>query len=101
VFRARIGTETDEIDVPGIPNENFIVLASHQDNFAISDLESFYFSEFGAEADRVRAYIYTDRPIYHHGCADLPRNALGETSHAGAPEADYLCAVVLYGILRG
>jgi uncharacterized protein YfaS (alpha-2-macroglobulin family) len=64
VFRARIGTETDEIDVPGIPNENFIVLASHQDNFAISDLESFYFNEFGAEADRVRAYIYTDRPIY-------------------------------------
>ena len=45
-----------------VDNNGFVILASHKENFAISDLESFYFNE-GVE-QRVQGYIYTDRPIY-------------------------------------
>ncbi|HEU5460154.1 MAG TPA: MG2 domain-containing protein, partial [Pyrinomonadaceae bacterium] len=45
-------------------NKNFIILASHRDNFAISDLESFYFFNWQPENTNVQGYIYTDRPIY-------------------------------------
>ena len=40
-----------------------MILASQRDNFAISDLESFYFTGRGREQN-VQGYIYTDRPIY-------------------------------------
>lgn len=43
-------------------SDGVIILASQQENFAISDLESLYF-EFG-EDENVQGYIYTDRPVY-------------------------------------
>src|SRR5262249_5975610 len=43
-------------------SEGVTILASQRENFAIADLESFYFN-FG-EADNVQGYIYTDRPVY-------------------------------------
>lgn len=66
VFRTRITSNTENAGVPEEDGttENFIVLASHQDNFAISDLESFYFNDFGADSEAIQGYIYTDRPIY-------------------------------------
>jgi uncharacterized protein YfaS (alpha-2-macroglobulin family) len=44
----------------------YTIMASYQDQFAISDLDSFYFSQFanGEEDDSLTGYIYTDRPVY-------------------------------------
>lgn len=42
--------------------EGVTILASQRENFAIADLESFYFN-FG-ETQNVQGYIYTDRPVY-------------------------------------
>ena len=49
---------TDDIE-----NTGYIVLAKHQDNFAISDLNPYYFGQ-GAHEERLHGYIYTDRPVY-------------------------------------
>jgi alpha-2-macroglobulin len=47
----------------------YLIMARERDNFAISDVESFYFGGEGGEddvlsSDSVTSYIYTDRPIY-------------------------------------
>lgn len=66
IFRTKIPTSEDDADPDGevTNNSNFVILGSNQDNFAISDLESFYFSNFGGEPANVQGYIYTDRPVY-------------------------------------
>lgn len=70
VFRAKVARESGDNEDPGDPeipavdNDNLVILASHHDNFAISDLESFYFAEDGTDEQKVQGYIYTDRPIY-------------------------------------
>src|SRR6185503_6900787 len=46
-----------------IANNDFVVFATNRENFAISDLASYYFDEEGEEQN-VNGYIYTDRPIY-------------------------------------
>lgn len=66
LFRTRIFNQSREEndDLPAAAdNNNYVVLASHRDNFAISDLESFYFANDVSDGN-VRSYIYTDRPIY-------------------------------------
>ncbi|HVF48894.1 MAG TPA: MG2 domain-containing protein [Pyrinomonadaceae bacterium] len=58
-------------------NDSYLVLASEGENFAVSDLDSFYFSggegegEFAEEGEgeggsdeTLTSYIYTDRPVY-------------------------------------
>ena len=68
VFRTRIPSKTSEEEelgdpeIPQVDNNSFVILASHKENFAISDLESWYFSE--DLEPRIQGYIYTDRPIY-------------------------------------
>ncbi|MCA1615255.1 MAG: hypothetical protein LC800_14360 [Acidobacteria bacterium] len=46
-------------------NPSFVVMASERENFAISDLDSYYFGggdeESGAE---MTSFVYTDRPVY-------------------------------------
>ena len=66
LFRTKIPATNDDTDPTGeeTSNSNFMILGFNQDNFAISDLESFYFSNFGEEAENVAGYIYTDRPVY-------------------------------------
>jgi uncharacterized protein YfaS (alpha-2-macroglobulin family) len=66
IFRTNIPMHGDDADPVGEQgdNSNFVILASHRDNFAISDLESFYFRDFEEENANVQGYIYTDRPIY-------------------------------------
>ena len=66
IFRAKIPTQSDDTDPTGeeVSNSNFVILGSQQDNFAISDLESFYFRNFGEQSENVQGYIYTDRPVY-------------------------------------
>ena len=66
IFRTKIPMKEDDTDPTGeeANNSNFVILASNQDNFAISDLESFYFSNFGEETESVQGYVYTDRPVY-------------------------------------
>ena len=71
LFRTRLKTasgeeEADaEAELPEVDNNDYIVFATHQQNFAISDLESYYFGEEGGEGENnVNGYIYTDRPIY-------------------------------------
>ncbi len=45
--------------------DGMLILARDSNNFAISDLGSFYFNDFeGEESEELKAYIYTDRPIY-------------------------------------
>jgi len=66
IFRTKISTDGDADLGEDGNTSNFVILASHHDNFAISDLESFYFRGFGEDekTENVQGYIYTDRPIY-------------------------------------
>jgi uncharacterized protein YfaS (alpha-2-macroglobulin family) len=71
LFRTRVQkakSEADEEADPEVPEEgdnSIVVFASHRENFAISDLDSYYFGEGeGGEEENVNGYIYTDRPIY-------------------------------------
>jgi hypothetical protein len=51
-------------------DESYIVMATDKDNFAISDLDSFYFSEYYSDEvtdQNLTGYLYTDRPIYRPG----------------------------------
>jgi uncharacterized protein YfaS (alpha-2-macroglobulin family) len=74
IFRAMIkkpaseneeGTEPDaDADLPEVNNDGYVVFATQRENFAVSDLESYYFSDEGGEEQNVNGYIYTDRPIY-------------------------------------
>lgn len=69
IFRARVQKQehsADDVELEEAPvdNNDFIVLASHRDNFAISDLESYYFTRDEDSEASVNGYIYTDRPIY-------------------------------------
>jgi uncharacterized protein YfaS (alpha-2-macroglobulin family) len=65
VFRTKIPEQeeeaVDDIDSES-RNRNPIILASLRENFAISDLQTFYFERDPGE--NVQGYIYTDRPIY-------------------------------------
>jgi hypothetical protein len=65
IFQTKIPTQEDA-DPTGeeVNDSNFVILGSQQDNFAISDLDSFYFAKFGAQTENVQGYIYTDRPVY-------------------------------------
>jgi alpha-2-macroglobulin len=65
IFRTKIPAGVDDADTaPEVANNGIMIFASHRDNFAISDLESFYFGGFEEQNENVRGYIYTDRPIY-------------------------------------
>jgi len=65
LFRTRIPKNDDDGEDPAAgDNQNFIILASQRENFAISDLEAFYFFGEETETENVEGYIYTDRPIY-------------------------------------
>ena len=69
VFRTKIvkkseGEEPGDPEIPQVDNNSFVILASHRENFAISDLESFYFADNGINDGSVQGYIYTDRPVY-------------------------------------
>jgi uncharacterized protein YfaS (alpha-2-macroglobulin family) len=47
--------------------DSYLVMASHGENFAISDLESYYFGGYGEEdagGVALTSLIYTDRPVY-------------------------------------
>jgi alpha-2-macroglobulin len=75
VFKAEIKppqdseTPSEDVDTEASSNKAYLIMARERDNFAISDVESFYFSGEGGEDDAlsgadVTSYIYTDRPIY-------------------------------------
>jgi uncharacterized protein YfaS (alpha-2-macroglobulin family) len=69
VFRAKIAKdpaerELDDPEIGPLDSNRVVILASQRDNFAISDLESFYFADNGMGEESVQGYIYTDRPIY-------------------------------------
>jgi uncharacterized protein YfaS (alpha-2-macroglobulin family) len=54
---------------PGVNDQesnSFLILASQRDNFAISDLESFYFGGYQEDEEdaNLKGFIYTDRPVY-------------------------------------
>ena len=71
IFRTQMKKEESEDEeaeadpeLEAVENNDFIVFATHRENFAISDLASYYFSGEGGEEQNVNGYIYTDRPIY-------------------------------------
>ena len=49
-------------------SDSYLVMASQGENFAISDLDSYYFSGYGdgegGAAPELTSYLYTDRPVY-------------------------------------
>lgn len=51
-----------------IGRDNYLIMLSGKDQFAISDLEPYYFGwyegEEGGSSELVTSYIYTDRPVY-------------------------------------
>ncbi|HEY0544945.1 MAG TPA: MG2 domain-containing protein [Pyrinomonadaceae bacterium] len=52
------------------PSDSYIVMATDKENFAISDLDSFYFSQYYNDEindETLTGYLYTDRPIYRPG----------------------------------
>lgn len=62
--------EAEAAPLEGVDN-SYLVLARRGDQFAVSDLEPYYFGEFEGEgdegfisSDKVASYIYTDRPVY-------------------------------------
>ncbi|HKS10413.1 MAG TPA: MG2 domain-containing protein, partial [Pyrinomonadaceae bacterium] len=68
LFRTKIGDdkqdeELGEPEIPEVDNNGYVILASQRENFAISDLESYYFND-QTGAENLQGYIYTDRPIY-------------------------------------
>ena len=56
--------EADPMGEGAVDNTDFLVFASHREDFAISDLESYYFDNGEGEEENVTGYVYTDRPIY-------------------------------------
>ena len=69
VFRTKIekkanDEEADDVEIPQVDNNSYVILASHRENFAISDLESYYFADNNLDDQNIQGYIYTDRPIY-------------------------------------
>ncbi|HEV2834336.1 MAG TPA: MG2 domain-containing protein, partial [Pyrinomonadaceae bacterium] len=69
VFRTKIEKKSndeaaDDVEIPQVDNNSYVILASHRENFAISDLESYYFADNGVDDQNIQGYIYTDRPIY-------------------------------------
>jgi uncharacterized protein YfaS (alpha-2-macroglobulin family) len=63
IFRAKLPTNQDPDAEGETGTDGVMILASHRENFAVSDLESFYFN-FGEQDKNVQGYIYTDRPVY-------------------------------------
>lgn len=59
----------DDADTETLDNNGFVVLAKDRNEFAISNLESYYLSDYGDEGGEgnLRGYVYTDRPIYRPG----------------------------------
>ena len=57
-----------EAQNPDAGRDAYLVLATAKDQFAISDLEAFYFGgegdEEGGDSGKLAGYIYTDRPVY-------------------------------------
>jgi hypothetical protein len=52
-----------------VGQDNYLIMASGRDQFAISDLEPYYFGWYDNEGEEgggeaVTSYIYTDRPVY-------------------------------------
>jgi uncharacterized protein YfaS (alpha-2-macroglobulin family) len=63
--------ENADADTSATGQSPFLIMASAGDNFAVSDLESFYFGDEGGGGDEegggdpnFTGYIYTDRPVY-------------------------------------
>ncbi|HEX8118444.1 MAG TPA: MG2 domain-containing protein, partial [Pyrinomonadaceae bacterium] len=49
-------------------SDSYLVMATQGDNFAISDLDSYYFSGYEGDEEgggsELTSYLYTDRPVY-------------------------------------
>lgn len=67
---ANANADEDESSAATPPARNeYLVMASERENFAISDLDSFYFGDDGGEdygtgSAEFKSYVYTDRPVY-------------------------------------
>ena len=68
----KVRTEDTEVDEGAAAVEkvdySYLVMATAGENFAISDLDSYYFDggdgEEGGGGESLTSYIYTDRPVY-------------------------------------
>lgn len=70
ILRTRVDTNTQDPETDpatDVENSGYIIFAKHRDNFAISDLESYYFDTASDAEGKLHGYIYTDRPVYRPG----------------------------------
>src|SRR5256714_7037174 len=69
--------------------DSYLVMATEGDNFAISDLESYYFGGGGGEGEAgggdstLTSYIYTERPVYRPEQKVYFRGILRKRTDAG------------------
>jgi uncharacterized protein YfaS (alpha-2-macroglobulin family) len=57
----------EEAEAESQVSDSYLVMASHGENFAISDLDSYYFAGYEGEEGggaELMSYLYTDRPVY-------------------------------------
>jgi uncharacterized protein YfaS (alpha-2-macroglobulin family) len=67
VFNAKVPKQKKPATPEGeeeAPQSQYLVMAKNGENFAISDLDSFYFSEYEDGSSKLVGYIYTERPVY-------------------------------------
>lgn len=63
------GDAEAEAEAQSQVSDSYLVMASQGDNFAISDLDSYYFGGYEGEGEEgggaeLMSYLYTDRPVY-------------------------------------
>ena len=62
-----VGANAEAAAPADTDSESLLILAKQNNNFAISDLGSFYFGGYQDEEEdggNIKGYIYTDRPVY-------------------------------------
>jgi alpha-2-macroglobulin len=111
IFKTEIEVKRPETEAQGQESEDeedasggsYLVMASLGDEFAISDLDSFYYGVSDEEGNdrRLNSYIYTDRPVYRPAQKVYFRGILRRRTKSGYEMADGQSVSVTIGDFNG